>query len=140
MLEKLALINWLAVLVAGLGSFFLGGVWYQALFGKLWVAMHGWSEAEVNAMRAKMNPVTFFGGMIASYLVAAVGMAFVVVNVHYSHWTDSLILGAAMWVIVAAAAFTNHIAQQKQLGLFLIDAGFYLVFLLFQGVLLTSWR
>ena len=29
-------INWLAVLVAGLAYFFLGALWYTALFGKKW--------------------------------------------------------------------------------------------------------
>lgn len=140
MLEKFALINWLAVLIAGLGSFFLGGFWYQAMFGNLWVQMHGWSETEVNEMKAKMKPVVFFVGMVASYLVAAVGMAFVVVNLSINQWTDGLILGAVIWVIVASAAFTNHIAVQKRSAVFAIDAGFFLVFLLFQGALLAYWR
>ena len=37
MLEfKLGEINYLAVLAAGLATFMLGGLWYTALFGRLW--------------------------------------------------------------------------------------------------------
>ncbi len=138
--EKFALINWFAVLVAGLVSFFLGGLWYQALFGKLWIKMHGWTEADVKAIQARMKPAVFFGGMIVCYLIAAVGMAFLIVSLSVNRWADGLILGAVVWLIVAAAAFTNHIAVQKRFGLFVIDAAFFLVFLLFQGALLAYWR
>jgi hypothetical protein len=37
-------VNWLAVLVAAVVTFVLGGVWYGPLFGKVWRAAEGQAE------------------------------------------------------------------------------------------------
>jgi hypothetical protein len=58
----LARVNFLAVLVAGLAAFFIGGLWYTVLFGKLWVKLHGYSEEKIKQMQASMSPPRFFGG------------------------------------------------------------------------------
>ncbi|MBI3821575.1 MAG: DUF1761 domain-containing protein [Planctomycetes bacterium] len=140
MLQKLADINFLAVLTAGLTSFFLGAIWYMALFGKLWVKLHGWSDEYVKEMQAKMKPPVFFGGMIASYLIAAFGMAVLVVNLNLTGPADGALLGVIVWLVVAACAMTAQLASQQHIGLFAIDAGFYLVFLLVSSIILTWWR
>ena len=37
---EMGTINWLAVLVAGISSFVVGGIWYSpGLFGKAWMKM-----------------------------------------------------------------------------------------------------
>ncbi|HQU56998.1 MAG TPA: DUF1761 domain-containing protein, partial [Chitinophagaceae bacterium] len=43
-------INWLAVLVAGISSFVIGGIWYSpALFGNAWMKENNLSEEAVRA-------------------------------------------------------------------------------------------
>ena len=38
-------VNWLAVLVAGISSFVVGGIWYSPnLFGKAWLKANNLSE------------------------------------------------------------------------------------------------
>ena len=140
MLENLAHINWVAVVVAGVESFFLGAIWYMPLFGKRWVALHGYSEDKVKEMQAKMKPAVFFGGMIASYVAAALALAFLVVALDLRQWQDGATLAAAVWLIVAACALTAHLASERHNGLYAIDTGFYLVFLVLTGVVLTLWR
>lgn len=140
MLQKLSEINYLAVLVAGLVSFFLGAIWYMPLFGKRWVKLHGYSEEQVNQMRARMKPAVFFGGMIASYLVAGLAMAFLVVAVNLTQLHDGVILAVVVCLVVAACAMTAHLASDRPIGLYAIDTGFYLVFLVVMGILLTLWR
>ena len=39
-------INWLAVIVAAVATFVLGGVWYGPLFGKIWRAADGRPDPE----------------------------------------------------------------------------------------------
>src|SRR5207249_1686249 len=53
-------INLLAVLSAGVITFFLGAVWYMPLFGKLWMKLHGYSEEKVKKMQARLAPAVFF--------------------------------------------------------------------------------
>jgi hypothetical protein len=59
MILDLAPVNWLAVIVAALATFFLGGLWYQALFGRLWVRLHGYSHEKVMQMRTARPPAHF---------------------------------------------------------------------------------
>ena len=56
---KVSEINWLAVAVAGLIAFLVGGVWYTALFGQLWIKLQGYSPEQVKEMQAQMSPPIF---------------------------------------------------------------------------------
>ncbi|MBL7747055.1 MAG: DUF1761 domain-containing protein, partial [Chitinophagaceae bacterium] len=41
-------INWLAVLVAGISAFVVGGIWYSpGLFGKAWMADNNFTEEQI---------------------------------------------------------------------------------------------
>jgi len=59
-------IKWPAVAVAAVVSFLLGGAWYSAIFGKLRIRLHGYSDEKLAEMKAKISPPRFFGGMVAS--------------------------------------------------------------------------
>src|SRR5215211_1433993 len=60
-------INWLAVIVAGLVSFFIGGAWYSAIFQKVWVEHSRYSEEQMNAMKAVRPMPVFMGMMVVAY-------------------------------------------------------------------------
>ena len=133
-------INLLATLSAGVITFFLGAVWYMPLFGKLWMKLHGYSEEKVKKMQARLAPAVFFGGMLASYLLIALMVAVLVVSLPLTLPLEGALLGGVLWLIVAAVGFTAYLASDKHIGIYLIDAGYQLTFLLFMGVLLTMWR
>jgi hypothetical protein len=136
-----AAINYLAVLVAGLAAFLVGGVWYTALFGKQWVKLHGYSEAKVKEMQAAMSPPRFFGGMLLCYLVLALVMALLLTNFFERSALTGAILGFLLWLGPAAAiAMTGHIASDKPFALYLIDVGCQLVYLVLMGVIIGAWR
>src|SRR5207249_4301456 len=112
----LAKINIWAVLVAALIAFFIGGLWYTALFGKLWVRLHGFSEEKVQQMQAAMSPPLFFGGMLLSYLVLAVAMAVLLTGFAEPNWFTGIALGLVFWLGAAAVAMTGQIASDKANG------------------------
>ena len=141
MLLKFDHINYLAVIVAGLGAFFLGALWYMPLFGKLWLSLHGFSEERIKAMQARTPPPLFFGGMIISYLVIALAVALLVVNLDLkTPLPDGLILGLVIWFLVAAVEFTGQLSSDRHHGIYAINVGFQFVYLIGMGVLLTYWR
>ncbi|MGB8190511.1 MAG: DUF1761 domain-containing protein, partial [Chitinophagaceae bacterium] len=65
-------INWLAVLVAGISSFILGGVWYSpALFGKAWMKENKFTEEDVR----KSNKGKIFGWSFLFSMIMAANLA-----------------------------------------------------------------
>lgn len=133
-------INFLAVVVAALAAFMVGGLWYSVLFGKLWITTQGYSEAQVAEMKAKMSPVKFFGGMIVSYLVASLVMAVIFQRFDVDTAFAGAKVGLAIWVIVAAVEMTTHIASNKLFAGYLIDITNQLVYFLMIGAILGGWH
>jgi hypothetical protein len=133
-------INWLAVIVAALAAFLVGGIWYSALFGKVWAKAQGWTDEQVAAIKAQMSPPKFFGGMIVSYVVLALVLAVLVVKIDVTSALGGALLGGLVWLAVAAVTFTHHLASGKIINAFLIDAGCELIYLPVMGAIISIWR
>jgi hypothetical protein len=138
---ELSGINWLAVLVAAVATFFLGGLWYGALFKKPWQRLHGYSDEQVKAMQKARPPAVFFGVMIASYLVLAFVVALLARVAGVSSVGAGAALGLLLWIGPAMAiGATAWIASDKPLGAFAIDWAYQLVFLVMMGAIIGGWR
>ncbi len=139
---KFSEINYWAVIVAALIAFLIGGVWYTALFGKLWIKkLHGYSEGKVKEMQARRPPPVFFGGMIVSYCMLALVLALLISGLQEKSAQSGAALGFLLWLGPAAAiGMTGWIASDKPIGVYLIDAGCWLVYLVLMGLILGAWR
>ena len=138
---ELSGINWWAVLVAGVATFFLGGLWYTALFGKLWQRLHGYSDEKLKAMQKAHPPPVFFGVMIASYLVLAFVVALIARAAGVSSAGAGATLGLLLWVGPALAiGATAWIASDKPIAAFAIDWAYQFVFLVMMGAIIGGWR
>ena len=133
-------VNLLAVIVAGLATFFLGGLWYMALFGKLWVKMNGFTPEQVTAMQKARPPQVFFGTMLIAYLLMATMMAFLCLWIKADTWMDGVCVGLVVWGIVQSVALTHYIANDKRIEVYMIDGTYQLVYLLMTGILVTVWK
>ena len=56
--QSLESINYLAVLVAALSAFIIGGLWYSVLFAKPWMVENGFDDEQLK----KGNIGMIFGG------------------------------------------------------------------------------
>lgn len=140
MLEALPNVNWLAVLVAALATFFLGGVWYT-LLGKVWQAAHGYTDADVTNMKALRPPPVFFGGMIVSYAIMAVAVALLFSWLGVGCVATGLQTGFLLWLGVALPiGVTSWLASSKKFTATAIDLAYQLAFLLMTGAILGAWR
>lgn len=133
-------LNWLAVLVVGLGIFMLGGAWYTALFGKLWAQLNGYSPEKLKEMGSRRPPPVFFGIMIACYLVISLMMALLVISFDIRGALDGAAFGLSLWVIAGAVGLTAQAASDKPMSAWLIDGAFQLIFFTGAGIALASWR
>jgi len=142
MIEKaMAELYWPAIVVAGVATFLLGGVWYQALFGKLWVRLHGYSAEQQAAIKAKRPPALFFGGMIVGYTALALVVAMIANLVGAVSVQDAVVLGGVLWLVLTlGASFTTWLARGDHIGTLLIDAAYQLVFIMGMAVTVVAWR
>ena len=133
-------INFLAVIVAAVVAFLIGGLWYSPLlFAKLWVKAHGYTDEQVAAMQkgaAKAYGVT----LVCQFLIA-LAMAVLIGYLDLHRCVQGLKLGFLVWAGFAVPlGLTAHMFSQKRISVLCIDAGYQLVYLLLMGAILTVWR
>jgi hypothetical protein len=133
-------LNLWAVLVAGAATFFLGGLWYSALFGKTWIRLYGYTPEQLQAMKLARPPVVFFTVMILAYLLMATLMGFLIQWTGARTWLDGAAVGLVVWGMALAVALTDYITSAKKPGIYYIDCSYQLVYLVLTGIILTVWQ
>ena len=125
-------INWLAVLVAAVVTFVLGGVWYGPLFGRVWRTAEG--QAEPQPGRQK-HPALVYGLSFVLMLIAAAVLAIALgpdPNV-----PRSVVVGLVVGVGWVATSFgVNYLFAGRRLPLFAVDAGYNVVLFALMGLII----
>jgi len=133
-------VNYLAVLVAGIVIFILGGLWYSpVLFAKKWMSLMGKTEEELKAASGSM-PLAYLSvfvcGLLTSFALA------VIVN----HFTElTAIRGAEVGVLcwlgfAGATSYGSGLFSMQPKLLWLINSGYNLVSFVIASVILAVWR
>jgi len=126
-------INWLAVIVAAVACFALGGLWYSpVLFGKAWQRETGLSDEAL----AKGNAVKIFGLSFVLALLAAWNFA------NFLGPRPSLALGlgagaSAGLLWVAGSLGINYLFERKSFKLFAINGGYHTLQFAIIGLVLS---
>jgi len=127
--------NYLAIFVAALSTFLIGGLWYSpTVFGKAWMRENGFKEED---MRGR-NMVKIFGLAFLLAVISAVNLAM------FMGPENDPIMGA-LWGFLAAgwvATFvgTHYLFERKSFTLFLINAGYSVVALTIMGIIIAAWK
>jgi len=135
LIASFSTINWLAVIACTILSFVLGAFWHSVLFKNGWSADSGSKYNSNN----HGNPAVIFGLSAVLHIVAVVGLALLVgVN---STASQGLLLGLFVAIVwISTAIGVTYVFVGRTLRLFLIDAGFYVVFLALSGLVLGVWH
>lgn len=134
-------INYWAVLVVGLITFFLGAIWYSpALFESAWMTANGYTRSEIEDLQSSLGPVGF-GSTFLAYLAMALVLAVFTVATSSQGVMNGLALGFMMWLgFVATTSLTVNLFSTRPLSSWLIDVSFQLVAFLVAGTILAVWR
>jgi hypothetical protein len=130
--------NPLAVLVAAISSFVLGGLWYsRVLFGPAWGRAAGVSMDQPQT--GPKHAVSVFGVSFVCALIAAVALA---TNLGPAPplrlaVMQGLVIGACF---VAACFGINYQFANRSAILWLIDGGYHIVQFVLYGVILGLWH
>ncbi len=128
-------INWLSVIVATLAAFAIGGLWYSpVLFSKAWQRENKLSDQEIKGA----NMALIFGSSFLLNFISAV-----VLELFLGRQADVLTgLLAGLFVglgWVATSLGTTYLFARKSLNLFIIDAGYFIVYFAVMGIILGAW-
>lgn len=133
-------VNWLAVPVAAVAAFMIGGIIYGAIFGKKWSALHGYDN-EAAAARMRKSQGKAFAMMFLADLIMSAVIALALTALADANWKTGAVVGLLMW---AGAALPDQIMQnaahRKPIPALAIDATHALLYLVAAGAILGAWR
>jgi hypothetical protein len=122
--------NFLAIILAAISGFIVGGLWYGPLFGKAWMTEIGLSEEEMG----KANMVKIYGLTFLFSILSAVFLGHLLAStgVTKPHVIMMISVGVAAGFIVPAIG-TNYLFGRKSGKLFAIDGGYWVAFYAVMG-------
>lgn len=126
-------VSWLAIFAAAACGFIVGGIWYGPIMGKKWMGAVGLTEDDLK--KGSMGAI--YGGAFAFSILASWTLAhtFASYGANFSFQAKVMTaFGAALGFIVPAIG-TNYLFSRKSKALFLIDAGYWLLFYISMGVI-----
>lgn len=113
-------INWLAVVLAAVSAFILGGIWYGPLFGKLWMEHSGMTEEKAKSANMGMT----YGLAFVFSLIAAIVFALVVGR--DTGWQAGATTGFLVGLGMVAASFAvSYLFEQRSRALWLVNGGYH---------------
>lgn len=144
-MEHFPTVNYLAVLVAGIVIFVLGGLWYSpVLFAKRWIALQGRTEEQMRAQAAAANMPLMYVSAFVCGLVTAWVMAHILAHVASSLTLNAghgALVGFICWLgFAAATSYGTALFSGKPKQLWLIDSSYNLVSFVLAGMILAVWR
>jgi len=129
-------LNYIAVAVAALAAFVIGGAWYSPLlFGRIWMRETGLQD---EALR-KRNMGVVLGTSFVLCLIIAFNLAAFLAGPPNLAW--GLTAGALAGVgWVATATGITYLFEARSFRLFLIDAGYHAVTFTLMGGIVGVWK
>lgn len=133
--QSMESINYLAVIVAALSAFVIGGLWYSVLFSKAWMVENGFDEEKLKSGNMGM---IFGGAFILSLIISFVFVLFLGPERDAMFGASAGFMAGLFWV--ATAMGITYLFERKSLKLFLINAGYHVVTFTVIGFILGLWR
>lgn len=129
-------INWLAVSVAGISAFVVGGIWYSpGLFGKAWMNENALSEEKIK----QSNKGRTFGWAFILALIMSANLAMFLADAKTDIvWGMTAGFLAAIWVFCGLAI--TAMFELRSWRYVWINGGYQIVALVLMGAIIGVWR
>jgi hypothetical protein len=128
-------INWLAVIVAGLSAFLVGGIWYSPLlFANAWIADNKFNTDELKAS----SKIRTFGGSAIFSIIMAINLGLFLSQSTTVSWGAIAGFAAGIWTFSAIAI--QGLFELKSWRLIFINGGYSIVSLTLMGAIIGLWR
>lgn len=135
-------LNWLAVIVATVVYFALGGIWYSPMgFVKGWMAGHGIptpTDADKAAMKKQM-PMYMLTSLVLNF-IGVLALAYIETAMYTKGWMTGMKVGILAASLTTMTVALGYFHTKKSFKLFMIDAGYHVVGLIIVAVILSVWK
>ncbi|SHM94972.1 DUF1761 domain-containing protein [Mucilaginibacter sp. OK098] len=129
-------INWLAIIVAGLSAFMVGGIWYsKPLFGNAWMTDSNLTIEQVQT--GNKGKIFGFTAVFSLVMAANLGMFLADAKTDLAWGTTAGFL-AGIWTFSAIAI--HSLFELKSWRHIFINGGYSLVSLTLMGAIIGVWR
>lgn len=129
-------INWFAVLVAGISSFVVGGIWYSPrLFGNAWMRENSLTEEAVKS--GNKGKIFGFTAMFSLLMASNLAMYLAGDKTDFS-WGATAGFLTGIWTFSAIAI--HSLFELKRWNLIWINGGYSIVSLTLMGAIIGLWR
>jgi hypothetical protein len=129
-------INWLAIIVAGLSAFMVGGIWYsKPLFGNAWMTDSNLTVEQVQT--GNKGKIFGFTAVFSLVMAANLGMFLADAKTDLAWGTTAGFL-AGIWTFSAIAI--HSLFELKSWRYIFINGGYSLVSLTLMGAIIGAWR
>ncbi len=130
--------NYWAVVVSAVAYWLLGGLWYDLLFSKQWMALEHMTEAQASSA----NP-HWIWPFILTFLLNLV-IALVLAQICSWRNANTAARGAAvgtlLWIgFIGPVNFTTYMYEMRPKQLFAINEFYSLAGLILMGVIIGAW-
>lgn len=132
--DPMATLNWLAVIVAALAGFAIGGLWYGPLFGKVWMQESGMTEEKMKSS----NMVRTYGGTLVLNLIAAFSLAMFIGKGDLNFGLFAGFMSG--FTFVSMALGVTYLFEHRSLKLWLVNAGYQTLNFTVMGTILGAWH
>lgn len=126
-------ISILGVILSGIASMVLGFFWYsRILFAKPWMEENGFKDEDLDP-----QPARYIVTLILA-LTSAVMMNILINITGWSSTFKSALLGLMIGLGLVATTFgTSYLFENKRLRLFLINAGYQVIYLIAAAMIIS---
>jgi hypothetical protein len=129
-------LNWLAIIVAAVSAFILGGLWYSPLmFAKRWMKETGITEESTkNTNMIKLFSLAFILSLVASFFLAM----FIGANAGAGFGAIAGFMAGLGWVFTFMGI--SYLFEARSLAHFLINSIYSVASLTIMGFIIGVWQ
>ena len=130
--------NPLAIAVATLLYFMLGGVWFT-VFKSAWLLGVGRTVEEL--MATGISPILTYGIAILTTLILAIFLSWIIQATGPQTLTRGITVAIATWFgVVFSTWATEYAFEARSIQIFVINTGYCLVGMIIMGAVLGAWK
>jgi hypothetical protein len=130
--------NPLAIAVATLLYFLLGGVWFT-VFQKAWLLGVGRTLEELKA--TNVSPVITYGSAIVTTLILAIFLSWIIQATGPQTAARGITIAIWTWFgVVFTTWATEYAFEARSLQIFFINTGYCLTGMIIMGAVLGAWK